>query len=238
MSDSSTGTPAAAAGTSTNPWTGTPITLATGDNAVMPQTTNGTMIFAATNKSTTNNDGTVYLTSGGSAPTPIDVPALANAPTIQINNWQANNLSVSNQSTANVTPILIQAVGPGLAGTTPANLPIGSSITLTPGSAAQGTARPQFMTMRIQSTASTVGVLGIIGGKLDGTGNNGYVISVNDSQNGNTGPNTGKTPPPGYYATTTNNSYNFQFNWGSSAVFISNLSPSTAENLSITLSAL
>ena len=223
--------------TTTNPWTGTPLTLNVGDNAVIPQTPNGTMIFAATNQSTGNNDGTIYLTSGGGAPTQLDAPAMVNQPTIQINNWGANNLNVSNRSANNTTPILVQAVGPGIPGITPVALPLNTTTNLAPGVSAQGTASPQYMTMRIQSTSATLGILGLIGGKLV-NGNNGYVISVNDSVNGNTGPGTGTPAPEGYYATTSNNTYNFQFNWGSSGIFVSNLSPSTAVTMQVTISTL
>lgn len=221
----------------TNPWTGTPLTLNVGDNAVMPQTPNGTMIFAATNTATGNNDGKITLSSGGGMPTNVEVPALANQPTIQISNWGANNLNVANQSAASATPILVQAVGPGIPGITPAALPLNTATTLKAGASAQGTASPQWMSMRIQSTSATLGILGLIGGKLV-NGNNGYVISVNDGVNGNTGPGTGSPAPEGYYATTSSNTYNYQFNWGSSAVFVSNLSPSTAVDVTVTVSTL
>jgi hypothetical protein len=217
-------------------WNGSPTVLLTSQNTVMPQTPNGTTIFAATNQSTLNNQGQIALTSGGGAPVILDVPALTSQPTIQINNWKANNLSVTNISANNNTPILVQAVGPGIPGITPQSLVVGTALSLAMGQCGQGNALPQYMQLVIQVTGPTLGIVGLIGGAPDSSGNNGYVIAVNASSN--TGPGTGVPAPAGYYATTTSNTYAYQFNWGSSAVFVSNLSPSTAQTVSLLLRAL
>jgi hypothetical protein len=216
-------------------WNGSPTVLLTNQNTGMPQTPNGTTIFAATNQSTLNNQGQVALTSGGGAPVIVDVPALTSQPTIQINNWKANNLSVTNISANNNTPILVQAVGPGIPGITPQTLVVGTSLGLAMGQCAQANALPQYMQLVIQVTGPTLGIIGVIGGPPDSSGNNGYVIGVNAASN--TGPGYGP-PPAGYYATTTSNTYAYQFNWGSSLVFVSNLSPSTAQTVSLLLRAL
>ena len=217
-------TPESAEGVSTNlAWTGTPTVLQTGDNASMPQTTNGTMIVAMTNQSTQNNDGTITLTSGGSAPQTINVPALVNQPTIDVQNFQANNLSLTNTSANSATPINIQAVGPGIPGITPLALPIGTATTLAYGTVAQGTASPQFMNLVLQANGATLAIFGIIGGPVNPAGSNGYVIAVNAPAN--TGPPTSTPATGGYYATTIGNTYTFQFNWGASNVFVANLSP-------------
>ncbi len=216
-------------------WNGSPSVLLVNQNLAMPQTPNGTTIIASTNRSTINNGGTLGLTSGGAPPQFLDIPANANQPTILIQNWKSNNLSISNVSANNDTPILVQMVGPGIPGITPLNLPINTATALSAGQSAAGNASPQWMQLLIQSTAPTLGILGIIGGPPDGTGNNGYVIAVNATAN--TGPG-GAPPPAGYYATTTSNSFTFQFNWGSHQVFVSNLSPSTAQALSIVMRAL
>jgi len=222
--------------TVTAAWNGSPQVLLTSQNTVMPQTPNGTTIFAATNQSTMNNQGQISLTSGGGAPTILDVQALTSQPTININNWKANNLSVTNISVNNNTPILVQAVGPGIPGITPQQLVIGTPTLLAMGQCAQTNASPQYMQLVIQVTGPTLGIIGLIGGPPDVTGNNGYVIAVNATAN--TGPGTGMPPPAGYYATTTSNTYAYQFNWGSSLVFVSNLSPSTAQTVSVLLRAL
>jgi hypothetical protein len=216
-------------------WNGQPTTLLQNQSVGMPQTTNGTMIFAATNQATVNNQGDLGLTSGGGAPQFITIPALANQPTVLISNWQANNLNVTNTSPATATPILVQAIGPGLPGITPLSLEIGKTLEVGPGQVAQGNASPQYMQLVITSNSPTLGIIGIIGGPQDASGNNGYIIAVNASAN--TGPG-GATPPAGYFATTTSNAYAFPFNWGSSVVFAGNLSPSTAQVVSLFLRAL
>src|SRR5262245_59283468 len=76
-------------------WTGAPTTLMPGNNVNLPQTPNGSVVFAYLNRSTMSNLGTLSLTSGGSSPQFLPVPALANQPSILVNNWQANNLSVT-----------------------------------------------------------------------------------------------------------------------------------------------
>ena len=50
-------------------WNGSPQVLLTSQNTVIPQTPNGTTIFAATNQALQNNQGQISLTSGGGAPT-------------------------------------------------------------------------------------------------------------------------------------------------------------------------
>lgn len=210
-------------------WNGSPTTLQVSQNINMPQTPNGTMILAAQDAATQNNQGVLSLTSGGAPPTFLDLQANANQPSIQINNWKANNLSLTNVSPNQNTPIWLQGVGPGIPGINPQALVIGTPLALNAGVVAQGNASPQWMQLVIQSNAATLGVVGIIGGPQDSSGNNGYVIAVNAPSN---------TPGPGYYAETTSNAYTFQFNWGSSLVFVANLSPSTAGLVTVTLRAL
>lgn len=217
-------------------WNGSPTVLLTNQNVSLPQTPNGTLVFAATNQATQNNQGQLSLTSAGGPPAALDVPALVNAPTISINNYKSNNLSVTNISLNNDTPILVQAVGPGIPGIVPQPLVIGTPKLLAWGQFAQGNASPQYMQLVLQVTGPTLGIIAIVGGPPDATGNNGYIFAVNAVDN--TGPGTGKNPPPGYYATTTSNAYAYPFNWGSSSVFAANLSPSTSAAVSILLRAL
>src|SRR5207237_5372851 len=224
-------------GTVNSAWDGSPLVLAENQNAAMPQAPNGTIILAYWNMSTQNNAGTISVTSGGGPPSFKNAPALANQPSVWMNNWQSNNLSVTNISPNASTPIQIQAIGPGIPGTTPLPLPVGANgQQLAYGQTAQGTAQPQYMQLVIQSESSTTGIFGLIGGPTDSGGNNGYVIAVNYSSN--SGPGTGTPAPEGYYATTTSNSYIFQFNWGSSTVFVANLSSLNAAPLRVVLRAL
>lgn len=214
-------------------WDGKPTTLLVNQNLKMSQTPNGTTVFAGTNLSTLNNLGELAMTSGGGAPEFYKYDAHANQPGIKINNWEANNLSITNVSANNDTPIQVQLVGPGIPGITPVDLPVGKPVKLSTGQVAQGNALPQYMQLVIQSTSATLGIIAFIGGPQDASGNNGYVVAVNHPTN--TGPGTGKEPPEGYYATTTSNTYTYSFNWGSSLVFTANMSPSTASDVSITM---
>src|SRR5262245_53809504 len=109
-------------------WNGAPLTLAVNDSASMPQTTNGSMVLAYQNKATQNNMGTLILTSGGGAPTSLDVPALANQPSVLVNNWKANNLNLTNVSANSATPIWIEAFGPGISGFTALTLTVGTPL--------------------------------------------------------------------------------------------------------------
>lgn len=216
-------------------WNGQPTTLQVNTNISIPQMPNGTAILAATNQTTQNNQGQLSITSGGGPPSFLTLQANANQPTILIKNWNANNLSLTNTSPNTNTPILVQVAGPGMPGVTPSNLPIGSGVSLKQGDVAQGNASPQYMQLVITSNAATLGIIGFIGGPSDSSGNNGYVVAVNATQN--TGPD-GPTPPQGYYATTTSNSFIYTFNWGSSLVWVANFSPSTAESVTVLMRAL
>jgi hypothetical protein len=215
-------------------WNGSGTVLLAGQNVVMPQTANGTIIFGWVNQSGMNNFGMLSLTSGGSAPTSLDAPALSAQPGVLMNNWHANNLSVTNVSLNQQTPIWISAFGPGVPGQTSMRLSTnGTPVPLATGQSAQGTALPQYMQLGMQSATPTLCIFGIIGGPTDATGNNGYAIAVNASAN--TGPGTGNPPPAGYFATTTSNAYPFQFNWGGATVYVVNLSPATASGAQVLL---
>jgi hypothetical protein len=217
-------------------WDGSPLTLQPSENANMPQTTNGSMVLSYLNLSKMNNQGTLSVMSGGGEPAFIPVPALNNQPGVLIKNWKGNNLSVTNISApGSSTPIQIQAIGPGLPGINPLALPVGS-LSLNPGQMAQGTALPQYMQLVFQSNTSQLAIFVLIGGPPDRTGNNAYMLAVNAQQDAGPGTdNPTATPPPGYYATTTSNYYNYQFNWGSSVIFLANMSGTTSSAAQVTL---
>jgi hypothetical protein len=218
-------------------WSGVGMTLMVNQNVVMPQTANGTMIFGWVNMSTVNNFGTLSVTSGGSSPTFLDASAFAAQPSIWMSNWRANNLSVTNISANQNTPIWISAYGPGVPGQTSLALPTnGTPVPLATGQSAKGNTLPQWMQLVMQSNTATLCIFAIIGGPVDGSGNNGYVIAVNAGTN--TGPNTGNTPPAGYYATTTSNAYTFQLNWSGAQLYVVNMSPATASGAQVLLRTL
>lgn len=216
-------------------WDGSPTTLNPNDNVNLPQTTIGSLVLAYQNTSTTNNDGSLSATSGGSAPQNFPAPPGLNQPNIYVHNWLGNNLSLTNTSlTSSKTPIWVAAVGPGLPGVTPVKLPTdGTLVTLTSGKTAQGTAVPRYLQLVLQATSGDLTIFAIIGGPADNTGNNAYVIALNAVAN--TGPGTGTNPPAGYYATATGNTYTFQFNWGSSTIFVANESPATAASATVSI---
>lgn len=213
-------------------WDGMPITLKPNDNVNLPQTTTGSMAVVAQNTSGQNSTGQLTITSGGAIYASPTLDGLANQPTVIANNWNGNNLSITNTSLpGSNNPIWVSAVGPGLGGLKPAALPMdGKLIQLGTGKAAGGNAIPTFMQLMVQSTAGTLSVVVVIGGPADSTGNNVKVIALNASAN--TGPG-GATPPAGYYATTVNNTYLLNFNWGSAYVFVANESPLTAADISV-----
>jgi hypothetical protein len=194
-------------------------------------------VLAYQNLATLNNVGQLALTAGGAAPLFLPVPFGANQPGILVQNWNANNLNLTNISANSATPILIEAFGPGELGFTPVPLQVGGQVTLmaSPPQVAQATAKPNWMQLQLSANAATQVILAIVGGLPDSSGNNAYVIALNATAN--TGPG-GITPPPGYYATTTANAYTYQFNWGASTIYVANLSAATATPATVALISL
>ena len=66
----------------TSMWDGAPLTLAQNEQAIMPQTPNGSAVLAWLNMATQNNSGTLALTTDGTAPQMLEAPALMTAPNI------------------------------------------------------------------------------------------------------------------------------------------------------------
>jgi len=220
-------------------WDGSPLILKPNDNANMLQTPNGSLVLTYLNLSTMMNQGTLSVTSGGAQPIFLTVPALNNQPGVLINHWKGNNLSVTNISVPNSnTPIQIQAVGPGIPGINPLPLTVGT-LTMKPGQMAQGNAQPQWMQLVFQANSGQLTIFVLQGGPPDKNGNNAYMVAVNAAQDAGPGTENPTTPPPpGYYATTTSNYYNYQFNWGSSVIFIANVSGTTSSPAQVILRAL
>jgi hypothetical protein len=219
-------------------WDGAPLVLQVNQSAAMPQTPNGSMVLSYINTSPFNTLGELAMTSGGGAPETLFAQAQATQPGIVVRNWGANNLRVTNVSLNAQTPIRIQAIGPGMPGTTPVLLSIGTPLVLAPEQTAVGATQPSFMQLVIQNTSGERSVVAVIGGPQDSTGNNAYVIAVNaDSTTGPVG-STNPPPPPGYFATTTGNTFTLGFNWGGASIFVANLSSSVAPPVTLVLRAL
>jgi hypothetical protein len=211
---------------STPNWTGTPITLAWHDNAVMPQTPNGSTVLAWQNTSTLNNDGSLVATSGG-PPQPLDAPAGATIPSILVQNWAANALTLTNVSANKATPIWVEMFGPGIPGTTPVTLPAnGTPISLASGATASGKSPPNYAQLVLQSNTNNLTIVTLIGGPNDANGTNAYVFALNCPAN-----------PGNYTKTTPGNSITYQFYWNTT-FFIANMSPSTSAAVSVSLLSL
>jgi hypothetical protein len=93
------------------------------------------------------------------------------------------------------------------------------------------------MQLIFTSNTANLTLVSVIGGPADASGNNAYVIALN-SPSGNTGPGNGVPAPQGYYATAGGNSYSLEFNWGSSVVYVANMSPSTAAPVTVQMISL
>jgi hypothetical protein len=218
-------------------WNGMPKILAGRDSVSMPQTPNGSLIVGYFNQSQLNNAGRLTFTSGASAPTTVPVPALARMISVLTANWQANNLTLTNNSLIASTPIFVQAFGPGVPGMQPGQLAINTPVQLAMRQAVQGLTTPNWMQLEFSSSTSNLEVVAVVGGPQDQSGNNAYVIALN-APSGDTGPPPGNPPPAGFYATSGGNKYTMQFNWGAAIVYVVNLSPQTATPVTALLQSL
>lgn len=218
-------------------WNGLPQTLAVRGSVTMPQTPNGSLIVGYFNQSQQNNAGRLAITSGGSDPMILPVPALARMISILTANWQANNLTLTNISVNAATPILVQAYGPGIPGMQPGPLTIGTPVQLAMRQAVQGTTTPNWMQLGFSASTSNLEVVAVVGGPQDQSGNNAYVIALN-APGGDTGPPPLPAPPAGFFATAAGNRYALPFNWGAASVYVVNLSPQTAAPVTALLQSL
>ena len=213
-------------------WDGSPKTITTlGDTLLMPQTPNGSTVFAYQTKATLNNSGQLALSSGSTLET-LDADFGALVPSIHIENWQANNLTVNNISQQNATPIWVEAFGPGLPGQVTVPITVGTALVLNPApgttSVAQGVTPPKSMLLRMTSTTGDASVVVLIGGPPDQTGNNAYVFGLNVAT----------ANPAGYTKVSAGNTISYPFNWGATVVYLANMSASTAAAVTLTLVAL
>ncbi|RZM34782.1 MAG: hypothetical protein EOP67_15215 [Sphingomonas sp.] len=185
----------------------------------MPQTPNGSMLLGYRNVSPFNSAGKLGWTSTACPPVILVAPALALAPSVFAHDWGGETLTITNLSVATVTPISVSAYGPGL-GSPPILLPVGPpGVQLALAEAAQGATTGGCMQLGFRQSSGDTAVFGIIGGPVNADGTNVYVIALNSSA-GETGPDTGKPAPLGYFATTSGNSWSYELNWPSGLVYI------------------
>ncbi len=209
-------------------WNGLPATLSNGDSASMPNTPNGSMVLAYQNTATKSTTGEILVATGGARPENLSAQSLTNQVSTITRNWQSDNLKITNTSDGIDTPIWIAAVAPGFGSEAPKPLPTnGDTVDLSAMDAAQGTALPEWLTLRMSADSGQTTTFALIGGPTT-AGINAYVFQLN-SPTGNHGPDKEGVPPAdGPYQSTSGNTIDFQFNWGSSNIFIVNLSGTTA----------
>lgn len=225
--------------TTNSNWDGSPITLNPMENANMPVTPNGSVVLAYMNQSPDNVTGQLAITSGGSQPIILQAPALTNQPGIMVKNWGGANLSVTNISMpGQPVPIWLAAFAPGLLGETCVPLSEDTPVMLSSLQCAQGRSLPMWIMAVFQTPSDKSSIIALIGGPLDVTGNNVYVIGLNAPANTGYGTDPYVPPPAGYFATTTANAFTYSFNWGVSTVYAVNLSPTTSPQVSIMLRTL
>ncbi len=213
----------------TNPaWTGSGQTLNYHDSVIMPQTSNGSMVLGYWNLSKQNNGGELTLVSAG-APQPLDVPAGALMPSILVQNWNGNSLTLTNTSGNTATPIRVEAFGPGIPGVIVQSLSVNANpIQLSTLQAAQGQAPPNYAQLVLSNNNNNLSIIALIGGLPDSSGNNAYVFALNYQ---------GPPSPRGYTKVTPGNSLTYQFSWNTS-VFVANMSPATASSVAVSLVSL
>ncbi|MER9683204.1 hypothetical protein NKJ50_28100 [Mesorhizobium sp. M0115] len=130
-----------------------------------------------------------------------------------------NNLNLTNVSVNTNTPIWIAVYGPGM-GAAPTPLPTtGDAGPVAVDTTLKAATLPQYMQLGFQANSAGLCLFAFIGGPQDTKGNNAYAIALN-SQYGDTGPGHPTAAPAGYYATAGGNSYTFEFNWGTSVLFV------------------
>lgn len=211
-------------------WTGAPTTLNWHDSVSMPQTPTGSTVLAWQNTATGNNDGQLSVTTGASDPQFLDAPALATMPSVQVQNWNGNNLNITNISGNNATPIWVEMFGPGIPGApAPATLAPGAApVSLAPGGTAAGKSPPNWAQLVMQANSGNLTIIALVGGPMNASKTNAQVFALNCSS-GNV--------LPGYTKVTATNSITFQFQW-TSGFFIANMSPSNAAAAQVSLISL
>ncbi|NPC49627.1 hypothetical protein D7X99_37040 [Corallococcus sp. AB032C] len=103
-----------------------PVTIETNESTGINQTLDGFMILTLQNLSPSK--ATLLYSSGGSTPQQVDIDGGNNAPQIVINNWGANNLTITNLSSKDGTQVAVGLYG---LGTPSKNLPESEQIELT-----------------------------------------------------------------------------------------------------------
>ncbi len=203
-------------------WNGSPTTLKEKEGVKMPQTPVGDIFVTFFNKADKNDEGRIALTSGGSDPLIIPVEPLMNAPQIMIQNFEGNNLNLTNISVTPV-PIEVEAWGPGFTRADP--LPDDGKWYPLPVYTSRSTkSLPQFQMLSMRALGQYT-VFGVFIGSTPSV----YCVNA---------PDDAKVPVKDYTKVTRNNSYSLTNNWLGKTLWVVNLSPSTATGGEVSLTDL
>jgi hypothetical protein len=197
-------------------WTGIPIPLEPNQGVTMPKTPTGQIVLAYKNQALDADLGQLAVTSGGSPPKILDVEALLNAPNLEIQNYEGNNLNVTNIS--NTATIWIAAYGPGF--NTSSQLPIGTPVAVAPYACTATRSQPNFQRLTVSAPGQySVAVVYI------GSTPSVYAINSPDAS----------TVPAGYTKVLAANTLPLTDNWLGKSLWVGNLSPDTNDGFSVTL---
>lgn len=228
------------AGDAPPPWVGAPTVITAvgtppSSVSVYPTDT-GMMFVCAINQTTGNNPGNIQWSSGGSSDNLI-CDAGASEPTALLRNFAGSTLQLTNVSSASPDSTPVQVMLAGMGRTSMTSVTFGSATTQYQSSTTILPSAPK-VTIRLTCTGGGNAVVGLIGGPGNpaGSGNNGYLISLN-SPRGNTGVPSGQTSggTPAvspWYATTGNNQYDFVIAPCSGfRIWLGNMSSSTTNSV-------
>nr|WP_253903206.1 hypothetical protein [Corallococcus exiguus] len=178
------------------------------DSAFLNQTLDGFMILTVQNLSPSK--ATVYYSSGGAPPQPIDIEGGDNTPHIVIENWKANNLTIINTSSNASTQVKVGIYGLGVPTT---ELYEGVSTPLDQYQSAGTKTLSQFMALQLANLGSSQLALFFVFSVGKPVA---YALNVNDP---------GNFPPD--YQTTSANQTKVVNNWLGRNLFVINVSTDT-----------
>nr|WP_216671964.1 hypothetical protein [Corallococcus exiguus] len=185
-----------------------PLSLDLNDSAFLNQTLDGFMILTVQNLSPSK--ATVYYSSGGAPPQPIDIEGGDNTPHIVIENWKANNLTIINTSSNASTQVKVGIYGLGVPTT---ELYEGVSTPLDQYQSAGTKTLSQFMALQLANLGSSQLALFFVFSVGKPVA---YALNVNDP---------GNFPPD--YQTTSANQTKVVNNWLGRNLFVINVSTDT-----------
>ncbi|MFT4926167.1 MAG: hypothetical protein ACI8WB_002265 [Phenylobacterium sp.] len=200
-------------------WDGTGQNVGEHGTLTMKQSTDGDMAIAIFNLSEANELGQVTITSGGSRPEHIDVPALQNAPLILVRNFGGNSLNINNNSPAQ---LYVSAYGPGLASINPKPLCAdGIAHSLEKYNARKTMSKPKLQELTFAATELEYTVVILFAGSQVTT------LCLNAPKN-----------QPGYDISTSQDSHSITNNWLGKTLWVVNLSPLSNQAATVALDTL